>query len=93
MSERALGVVSNSSDGQAVYTDSATSVKIDVVIDRDVEVYTDNQMADNTIGYENTATFASMDILVGGTLNFPNKSWLVGRTLSDDGSMMTVIVT
>ena len=88
-SKRALKAISRLSDGQGLYNDGVNTAQlIDVVLNRDTEIIDE----EGAVTFENTMDIESIPVVVGATITLSTRDWVVGRTLSDDGFIKTVIV-
>lgn len=98
MSQTALSIMADSSDSDKTTSRLVTkegSFDIDVVIDKDVEIvnqYTEDR-GDDALLIEDTATFNTIALAVGDTLTVKGRNYTIGRTIENDGFVMTVIIT
>jgi len=89
ISKRALDVMSDRSDGAGLYDNGVdTPVSISAILNRDVELIGD----DGGVFTENTIDIPSMKTVIGASITLGSRAWIVGRTISDDGSTKVVIV-
>ena len=96
ISQTALDIMSDNSDGDGLYDNGVdTPSLISVVLDRGVEFINDDRYSYQEDGgqiYENTMTIPSMTTKIGATITLDGRAWKVGRTVSDDGYVKMVIV-
>jgi len=94
--ENILRSISDNSKGKAIIC-SAThgNYQVDIDINRDVAIVNEFTEArgDDAVSYADTATFLTRDVTVGDTIKTNTRTWVIGRTIDDDGYSMTVIIT
>ena len=100
-SDAIIKTVSENTDGMGYLSHNGTSTQLPVLIEKDVAIINEftEVRGDDAYSTANTATFDSTDVTTGDTLRVHDvasrstRTWIVGRTLEDDGFLMTVIVT
>lgn len=100
-SDQIIKTISQNTDGTGILTHDGAGKELHVLVEKDVAIINEftEVRGDDAVSSATTATFDSTAVTTGDTLlvydtaKKADRLWIVGRTIEDDGFLMTVVVT